>query len=115
VDKAGSPTEGRPAFDRVVAVEGRGEDDVLSTGRHCPCACAFALDGAQYVAEPGFAFAYNALGVPIAAGVLYPVFGLLLSPLIAALAMSLSSVSVVSAMRFACGFNDGEHTSRNTV
>ena len=44
----------------------------------------------------GFAFLYNALGVPIAAGVLYPVFGLLLSPMIAALAMSLSSVSVVA-------------------
>ena len=44
----------------------------------------------------GFALIYNAIGVPIAAGVLYPVFGLLLSPLIAALAMSLSSVSVVS-------------------
>jgi P-type Cu+ transporter len=43
----------------------------------------------------GFALLYNAMGVPIAAGVLYPVFGLLLSPLIAALAMSLSSVSVV--------------------
>ena len=43
-----------------------------------------------------FAFVYNALGVPIAAGVLYPVFGLLLSPMIAAAAMSLSSVSVVS-------------------
>jgi Cu+-exporting ATPase len=42
-----------------------------------------------------FAFGYNALGIPIAAGVLYPVFGLLLSPLIAALAMSLSSVSVI--------------------
>ncbi|MBX3694580.1 MAG: heavy metal translocating P-type ATPase [Steroidobacteraceae bacterium] len=42
-----------------------------------------------------FAFLYNALGVPIAAGVLYPVTGLLLSPMIAALAMSLSSVSVV--------------------
>jgi Cu+-exporting ATPase len=42
-----------------------------------------------------FAFVYNALGVPIAAGVLYPFFGILLSPLIAALAMSLSSVSVV--------------------
>jgi P-type Cu+ transporter len=42
-----------------------------------------------------FAFMYNATGVPIAAGVLYPAFGLLLSPLIAALAMSLSSVSVV--------------------
>ena len=44
----------------------------------------------------GFAFLYNALGVPIAAGVLYPVTGLLLSPMIAALAMSLSSVSVVA-------------------
>ncbi len=43
----------------------------------------------------GFAFLYNALGVPVAAGLLYPVFGLLLSPMIAALAMSLSSVSVV--------------------
>jgi Cu+-exporting ATPase len=43
-----------------------------------------------------FAFGYNALGVPIAAGVLYPVFGLLLSPVIASLAMSLSSVSVIS-------------------
>jgi len=42
-----------------------------------------------------FAFLYNALGVPIAAGVLYPAFGLLLSPVIAALAMSFSSVSVV--------------------
>ncbi len=44
----------------------------------------------------GFAFLYNSIGVPIAAGVLYPVTGLLLSPMIAALAMSLSSVSVVS-------------------
>ena len=43
-----------------------------------------------------FAFIYNALGVPIAAGVLYPVFGLLLSPMIAAAAMSFSSVSVVA-------------------
>ncbi len=42
-----------------------------------------------------FAFLYNALGVPVAAGLLYPAFGLLLSPLIAALAMSFSSVSVV--------------------
>ncbi len=43
-----------------------------------------------------FAFAYNALGVPIAAGVLYPFFGLLLSPMIASAAMSLSSVSVIA-------------------
>ncbi len=47
-----------------------------------------------------FAFIYNSVGVPVAAGVLYPVFGLLLSPMIAAAAMSLSSVSViVNALR----------------
>ncbi len=43
-----------------------------------------------------FAFVYNSLGVPLAAGVLYPVFGLLLSPMIAAAAMSFSSVSVIA-------------------
>ena len=43
-----------------------------------------------------FAFLYNSLGVPLAAGVLYPVFGLLLSPMFAAAAMSLSSVSVIT-------------------
>jgi Cu+-exporting ATPase len=49
-----------------------------------------------------FAFLYNAIGVPLAAGVLYPAFGLLLSPMVAALAMSLSSVSVVgNALRLA--------------
>jgi Cu+-exporting ATPase len=42
-----------------------------------------------------WAFVYNVLGVPVAAGVLYPVFGLLLSPMIASAAMSLSSVSVI--------------------
>ena len=42
-----------------------------------------------------FAFIYNAAGIPIAAGVLYPTFGLLLSPIIAAAAMALSSVTVV--------------------
>jgi len=42
-----------------------------------------------------FAFIYNALGVPVAAGVLYPFFGILLSPIIAAAAMALSSVSVI--------------------
>ena len=49
-----------------------------------------------------FAFGYNAIGVPVAAGVLYPLFGVLLSPMIAALAMSLSSVSVITnALRLA--------------
>jgi Cu+-exporting ATPase len=42
-----------------------------------------------------FAFFYNALGIPVAAGVLYPHFGLLLSPIIAGAAMSISSVSVI--------------------
>ena len=52
----------------------------------------------------GFAFVYNAIGVPIAAGLLYPSFGLLLSPMMAALAMSLSSVSVVTnALRLSGG------------
>ena len=43
-----------------------------------------------------FAFVYNALGVPVAAGVLYPFLGTLLSPMIAAAAMALSSVSVIA-------------------
>lgn len=43
-----------------------------------------------------FAFFYNALGIPVAAGLLYPVFGILLSPMLAAAAMSLSSVSVIA-------------------
>jgi len=43
-----------------------------------------------------WAFGYNLIGVPIAAGVLYPVFGLLLSPMLAAAAMSFSSVSVIT-------------------
>jgi Cu+-exporting ATPase len=43
-----------------------------------------------------FAFFYNAIGVPVAAGVLYPVFGILLSPIIASAAMTFSSVSVIT-------------------
>jgi Cu+-exporting ATPase len=49
-----------------------------------------------------FAFLYNAAGVPIAAGALYPVFGILLSPMLGAAAMALSSVSVIgNALRLA--------------
>ena len=59
-----------------------------------------ADDDAKHSAESFSAFIYNAIGVPIAAGVLYPFFGLLLSPMIAAAAMSFSSVSViVNALR----------------
>jgi Cu+-exporting ATPase len=53
------------------------------------------MGGASAATPPFFAFAYNAAGVPIAAGVLYPLFGMLLNPMIAAGAMALSSVSVI--------------------
>jgi Cu+-exporting ATPase len=50
----------------------------------------------------GFAFLYNAAGIPIAAGALYPLFGILLSPMVGAAAMALSSVSVIAnALRLA--------------
>jgi len=59
----------------------------------------------QNLAKLVFAFIYNAAGVPIAAGVLYPIFGILLSPIIAAAAMALSSVCA-SAMRYGCAPQD---------
>jgi len=59
--------------------------------------CGMEVDPARNIRQNLFlAFVYNSFGVPVAAGVLYPVIGLLLSPIIAAAAMSLSSLSVVS-------------------
>ena len=63
---------------------------------HRAGAPALEGDDAQHPPEPFFAFIYNAAGVPVAAGVLYPLFGILLSPIIAAAAMALSSVSVIA-------------------
>jgi Cu+-exporting ATPase len=84
---------------------GTGTDVAMSSAQvtlvraTCAASCTrarFPAHGGQHEAEPGFAFRYNALGVPIAAGVLYPVLACCSVPMIAALAMSLSSVSVVT-------------------
>lgn len=69
----------------------RGEPSALLRARLLACA------GSRNIRQNlWFAFLYNAIGIPVAAGALYPAFGLLLSPMLAALAMSLSSVSVVA-------------------
>ncbi len=79
-----------------VAVEAAGvtlvKGDLLGIARARSLGRATVANIRQNLA---FAFAYNLLGVPVAAGVLYPVFGVLLSPMLAAAAMSLSSVSVI--------------------
>jgi P-type Cu+ transporter len=69
----------------------KGDLTGIVRARHLSCAAMSNIRQNLF-----FAFIYNAAGVPIAAGVLYPVFGILLSPLIGALAMSLSSVSVIA-------------------
>lgn len=80
----------------AVAIESAGltllSGDIAAVVRARDLATATVANIRQNLA---FAFGYNLLGVPVAAGVLYPLFGLLLSPMFAALAMSLSSVSVI--------------------
>ena len=75
---------------RVVAMAGDGVNDAPALARQLSRVTMRNIRQNLF-----FAFAYNSLGVPIAAGVLYPFFGLLLSPMIAAAAMSFSSVSVI--------------------
>ena len=73
-------------------------DVVLMTGRLTAVSDAIALSKAtmrNIRQNLLFAFLYNGIGVPVAAGVLYPVFGVTLSPMLAAAAMALSSVSVI--------------------
>ena len=81
-----------------LAKHGKVIDDKTEPGDLLVISKAFALSTAtvkNMKSNLGFAFVYNALGIPIAAGILYPFWGILLSPVIAAGAMCLSSVSVI--------------------
>jgi Cu+-exporting ATPase len=80
-----------------VAIESAGvtlvEGDLRALARAHQLSCTTMSNIRQNLV---FAFGYNALGIPVAAGLLYPFTGMLLSPMIAAAAMSLSSVSVIT-------------------
>lgn len=84
----GMPIRGGSTTGQTMAAKG----DLAGIARAIKLSRATMRNNRQNLA---FAFGYNAIGIPIAAGVLYPTFGLLLSPIVAALAMSLSSVSVI--------------------
>ncbi len=94
-----------PAADEIVVAIGAGTDVARETGdivlvkdnlKDVILAMALSKYTFKKIKQNlVWAFGYNTLGIPIAAGVLYPLFGLLLSPAIAALAMAFSSVSVV--------------------
>ncbi len=80
-----------------IAIESAGVTLVKGDLRGVARACALSrLTLSNIRQNLGFAFLYNSLGIPLAAGVLYPAFGVLLSPMLAAAAMSLSSVSVIA-------------------
>jgi cation transport ATPase len=104
VDKTGTLTVGKPKLVAVLPAAGHDESEVLrlaaslERGSEHPLAEAI-VSGADIKQNLFFALIYNAAGVPIAAGVLYPFFGILIGPIFAAFAMSASSLSVVRLRR----------------